>query len=154
MAINSAGGEKTTGSYYSQKTDSNLRQQSTQKMTSHNISELIESNKNVAQSKSTGKVSRSDRTTELTHGAASHSSALDDMVQIDDGKLRQYQQLIQNVKFQSDEIKVLQGQSEKTRSNEGSESTMTYDLSKMEAPLGQDARGVDWKNRQPQFKSL
>lgn len=109
-AIKAKSGERTGGSYQEEATESHSRQQSTQKMTSHTISELVgSSQKHMAQSKSTGKVSRSDRTTELTHGGGSHSSAPDDVVQIDDGKLKQYQQLIQNVKFQNDEISVLQG---------------------------------------------
>lgn len=59
-------------------------------MASHNISELVESNqKYLSQSKSTGKVTRTDRVTELTQGG-SHTSPLNDMVQIDDGKMRQF----------------------------------------------------------------
>lgn len=130
-----------------------MRQQSTQKMTSHTISELVgTSQKHVAQSKSTGKASRSDRTTELTHGGGSLSSAHDDVVQIDDGKLKQYQQLIQNVKFESDEISVLQGHragERATRTNDGAtESAINKSMPHMDsAREGREERFIGTKKK-------
>lgn len=106
-------------------------------MLGHNISELVESSqKLLSQSKSTGKVTHSDRTTELTH-AGSHTSPLGDMVQIDDGKMRHFQQLIQNVKFHTGEMKVLQGQSEKT-TREASELARTRHATQLEAARAYD----------------
>lgn len=86
---------------------SQLRE-STQKEVTHNISEVVEtSQKLLSQSKSTGKVTHSERTTEMTH-AGSHTSPLGQTVQIDDGKMKHLQQMIQNVKFRSNEMRMAQ----------------------------------------------
>lgn len=114
------------------------RQQSTQKILGHNVSELVESSqKLLSQSKSTGKVTHSDRTTEVTHGG-SYTSPLGDAVQIDDGKMRHFQQLIQNVKFHTGEMRVLQGQSEQVTAREASELMMTRNATQMEAARAYD----------------
>ena len=73
---------------------------------SHNVSEVVETNqKLLSQSKSTGKVTQSERAAEMTH-FGSHTSPLGQTVQIDDGKMKHYQQMIQNVKFRSNEMRV------------------------------------------------
>ena len=73
---------------------------------SHNVSEVVENNQRLlSQSKSTGKVAQSERAAEMPH-AGSHTSPLGQTVQIDDGKLKHYQQMIQNVKFSTNEMHV------------------------------------------------
>jgi hypothetical protein len=97
-------------------------------------------------------VTHSERTTEITHGG-SYTSPLGDMVQIDDGKMRHFQQLIQNVKFHTGEMKVLQGQSEKATAREASELMVTRNATQMEAARAYDC-GPQHSARQHQFKSL
>lgn len=58
------------------------------------------------------------------------------------------------MKFQNDEIKVLQGQAEKARASGTGESTMTQHAARLEAARAYDCAGLEEKTRSQQFKSL
>jgi len=75
-----------------------------------------------------------------------------DVVQIDDGKMRHFQQLIQNVKFHSGEMKVLQGQSEKT-AREANELARSRHATQLEAARAYDC-DPQQTGRQNQHKGL
>lgn len=113
-----------------------------------NSSQIVESSsKKLNQSKSTSKVNKTERpTTESNMTRDLKSNSFNGVFEIDDSKMKQFEQLIQTVKFQNDEIKAMKSGTQATQQD-----SSQFKQNKSEAMRAYNYAGTETK---AQLKSL